>query len=44
MKLTYVGGLGDEVGETLGDGTGDDRLGGTGGGKSLTGIVGESRD
>lgn len=41
---SYLGGLGEDVGETLGDGTGEDLLGGTGGGKSLFGIVGESLD
>lgn len=42
----YHGGLGDDVGEVAGDGTGDERLGGTGGGgggKSLFPTPGESK-
>lgn len=40
----YLGGLGDDVGEILGDGIGEDFLGGIGGGKFFFGIVGEFFD
>ena len=40
--VTYLASLGDDVGETEGDGHGDIRLGGTGGGRSRCINIGES--